>query len=134
MTHDPDHCLADGTIRFLPSRLNHQPVIVLGLTADEMWITVIVAALFGAGLGVTAAIVLQSIAWVPSAIVLCIGLGLLVGGRLLRRHKRGKPQTWLYRYLQCWLASHWPTSRAWVGAGDLITRTGLWSTRRSPRP
>ncbi|SDT23389.1 conjugative transfer region protein, TIGR03750 family [Pseudomonas asplenii] len=134
MTYDPDHCLPDGTIRFLPSRLNHQPVIVLGLTADEMWITVTVAALVGTGVGIVAALLLQSIALVPSGIVLCIGLGLFTGGRLLRRHKRGKPQTWLYRYLQWRLATGCPLLSAWLGASDLVTRSGLWSTRRSPRP
>ena len=30
----------DGTVTFLPHRLNRQPVIVRGLTADELWITV----------------------------------------------------------------------------------------------
>ncbi|NWA02323.1 TIGR03750 family conjugal transfer protein [Pseudomonas gingeri] len=134
MTHDSDHFLADGTIRFLPSRLNHQPVIVLGLTADEMWLTVVVAALTGTCLGSVAATLLQSIALVPSGIVLCIGLGLFVGGNLLRRHKRGKPQTWLYRHLQWQLATHCPPLAPWVGADALVTRGGLWSTRRSPRP
>ncbi|WP_416773503.1 TIGR03750 family conjugal transfer protein [Pseudomonas sp. RHF3.3-3] len=134
MTHDPDHCLPDGTIRFLPSRLNHQPVIVLGLTADEMWITLIAAALVGAGLGTVAAILLQSIALMPSGIVLCMGLGLFVGGRLLRRHKRGKPQTWLYRYLHWYLATRSAVPAAWIGGHDLVNRSGLWSTRRSPRP
>ncbi|MFC3942644.1 TIGR03750 family conjugal transfer protein [Pseudomonas gingeri NCPPB 3146 = LMG 5327] len=134
MNHDPDHFLADGTIRFLPSRLNHQPVIVLGLTADEMWLTVTVAALAGTCLGSAAAALSQSIALVPSGIVLCIGLGLFVGGNLLRRHKRGKPQTWLYRHLQWQLASHWPLLGSWIGAAGLVTRDGLWSTRRSLRP
>lgn len=27
----------DGTLIFLPVRLNNQPVIMGGLTADEMW-------------------------------------------------------------------------------------------------
>ncbi|KPA90357.1 MULTISPECIES: TIGR03750 family conjugal transfer protein [Pseudomonas] len=132
MTHDADHYLPDGTIRFLPSRLNHQPVIVLGLTADEMWLTVIAATLVGACLGTAAAIGFNSIALAPTGIVLSIGGGLLVGGRLLRRHKRGKPQTWLYRHLQWRLALAWPWLAPWIGATGLVMRSGLWSTRRSP--
>lgn len=38
--HVPHDQLDDGTLRFLPNRLNRQPVIVLGLTADEMWLSV----------------------------------------------------------------------------------------------
>ncbi|WP_017905072.1 TIGR03750 family conjugal transfer protein [Pseudomonas asplenii] len=132
MTHDADHYLPDGTIRFLPSRLNHQPVIVLGLTADEMWLTVIATACAGACLGTAAAIGLQSIALVPTGIVLSIATGLLAGGKLLRVHKRGKPQTWLYRHLQWRLTIAWPALASRAGAASLVTRSGLWSTRRSP--
>ncbi|WP_338523656.1 TIGR03750 family conjugal transfer protein [Pseudomonas batumici] len=134
MTQDSDHTLPDGTLRFLPSRLNRQPVIVLGLTADEMWITVVMGAVSGACLGFFAAMLFQSLALAPTTLVLCTALGLLVGGKWLRRHKRGKPETWLYRYLQCAIATRWPVLTAWVGGADLVRRSGRWSTRRSPRP
>ena len=32
------HIRADGTVAFLPHRLNRHPVVVRGLTADELWI------------------------------------------------------------------------------------------------
>ena len=32
------HIRADGTVMFLPHRLNRHPVVVRGLTADELWI------------------------------------------------------------------------------------------------
>ena len=32
------HVRADGTVTFLPHRLNRHPVVVRGLTADELWI------------------------------------------------------------------------------------------------
>lgn len=134
MTQDTDHLLPDGTLRFLPSRLNRQPVIVLGLTADEMWICVAVSAVIGVGLGVGIAMLFQSLALAPTTLVVCTALGLLVGGKLLRRHKRGKPETWLYRHLQCALATRWPVLTAWVGGADLVRRSGRWSTRRSRRP
>jgi conjugative transfer region protein (TIGR03750 family) len=37
---------------------------------------------------------------VPTLIVAGIGIGVFVGGGLLRRWKRGRPDTWLYRQLQ----------------------------------
>ena len=130
MKQDPDLHLPDGTLRFLPTRLNRQPVIVLGLTADEMWITVACAGLTGFGLGVAAAVLFQSIALAPTMMMLCIGLGLFIGGKLLRHHKRGKPETWLY-----WsIAKQWPLLTAWTGGADLVTRSGRWSTRRNRRP
>ncbi|KIH84082.1 TIGR03750 family conjugal transfer protein [Pseudomonas batumici] len=134
MTQDSDHTLPDGTLRFLPSRLNRQPVIVLGLTADEMWITVVLGAVIGAGLGLGIAILFQSVALAPTTLVKCTALGLIVGGKLLRRHKRGKPETWLYRYLQYSIATRWQLLTAWVGGADLVRRSGRWSTRRSLRP
>jgi conjugative transfer region protein (TIGR03750 family) len=134
MKQDPDLHLPDGTLRFLPTRLNRQPVIVLGLTADEMWITVACAGLAGFGLGIAAAVLFQSIALAPTMMMLCIGLGLFIGGKLLRRHKRGKPETWLYRQMQWSIAKRWPLLTAWTGGADLVTRSGRWSTRRSRRP
>ena len=131
MKHDSDLLLPDGTLRFLPSRLNRQPVIVLGLTADEMWVTVACGGLAGFGLGISAAVLFQSIALAPTMMMLCIGLGLFIGGKLLRRHKRGKPETWLYRQLQWIIVTRWPLLTAWTGGADLVTRSGRWSTRRS---
>ena len=109
-------------------------MIVLGLTADELWITVALSALAGACLGIGVAVIFQSLALAPTTLVLCLGLGLLVGGKLLRRHKRGKPETWLYRHLQCTLARRWPVLTAWTGGADLVLRSGRWSTRRSRQP
>ncbi|PQZ91017.1 MULTISPECIES: TIGR03750 family conjugal transfer protein [Pseudomonas] len=133
MTHDPDLQLPDGTLRFLPTRLNRQPVIVLGLTADEMWVTVGCGGLAGLGLGIAAAVLFQSIALAPTMMMLCVGLGLFIGGKLLRRHKRGKPETWLYRQLQWIIATRWTLLTAWAGGADLVIRSGRWSTRRSHR-
>ncbi|UUQ67987.1 TIGR03750 family conjugal transfer protein [Pseudomonas fuscovaginae UPB0736] len=40
--------------------------------------------------------------------MLCIGLGLFTGWQAAAATKRGKPQTWLYRYLQWRLATSCP--------------------------
>jgi conjugative transfer region protein (TIGR03750 family) len=125
--------LADGTLRFLPNRLNRQPIVVLGLTADELWISVGISALLGLGLGVALAIATRSFATGPTAVAASVGLGIFLGGRYLRRLKRGKPQTWLYRHMQWVVRRRWPVLAAWTGGMDLVVRSGAWSVRRSER-
>ncbi|WP_413730126.1 TIGR03750 family conjugal transfer protein [Sodalis sp. RH22] len=120
----------DGLVIFLPHRLNRQPVVVRGLTADELWICAGLSAAAGLVPGLLLAWLTRSIAMVPTLIVAGIALGVFVGGGLLRRQKRGRPDTWLYRQLQWRLARRHPGLAAQVGGGDLITRTGIWTTRR----
>jgi hypothetical protein len=54
-----------------------------------------------------------------------------IGGGILRRLKRGRPDTWLYRQLQWRIATRHPLMAGWVGGHVLISRSGFWSTRRS---
>ena len=42
----------DGAVTFLPHRLNRQPIVVRGLTADELWICTGLSATTGLGLGI----------------------------------------------------------------------------------
>lgn len=121
----------DTTVMFLPHRLNRQPVIVRGLTADELWITVGASAACGLALGIAIATLAHSIAAVPTSIVLSVAGGVFIGGSVLRRHKRGRPDTRLYRSMQWWVRLRIPVLAGHVGAGDLITRSGAWTTRRS---
>lgn len=122
--------LQDGLVIFLPHRLNRQPVVVRGLTADELWICTGLSAAAGLALGLPLAWVTRSIAMVPTLIVAGIALGVFAGGGFLRRHKRGRPDTWLYRQLQWWLALRYPALAALMGGRTLITRSGCWTTRR----
>jgi conjugative transfer region protein (TIGR03750 family) len=124
----------DTIVTFLPHRLNRQPVIVMGLTADELWITVGVSAACGGVLGIAVAALTRSIAMVPTLMVLSIAVGVSVGGGILRRHKRGRPDTWLYRQIQWRVCLRLPALSAYLGIGDLITRSGCWTTRRATRP
>lgn len=39
--------LPDGTLTFLPERLNRDPAVLRGLTNDEMWVALIVGAVLG---------------------------------------------------------------------------------------
>ena len=116
---------------FLPTRLNRQPVIVRGLTADELWITTGLSALIGFGIGVPLAILLRSLAVAPAVVVLAVAFGLFVGGGVIRRLKRGRPETWVYRALERRLYVRFPRLSTRIGLGPLITRSGRWTTRRT---
>jgi conjugative transfer region protein (TIGR03750 family) len=120
---------AGGTVAFLPHRLNRHPVVVRGLTADELWICAGLSGLMGAAIGLPFAVLSSMIALVPTFIVAGIALGLFAGGGLLRRLKRGRPETWLYRQMQWWIAVRHPALAPLIGP-DIIARSGRWTTRR----
>ena len=121
----------EGTVGFLPHRLNRQPVIVRGLTANELWISVGASASVGLGIGLTFALGFSRIALAPTVTVVCVAIGLFFGGGVLRRHKRGRPDTWLYRRLQWWARQHAPLACRLLGGEELIVRSGYWTIRRS---
>ena len=125
--------LADGTVTFLPHRLNRQPVVVRGLTADELWICASLSGLAGFLLGLLMAWAAQSIALLPTCIVAAVAVGLFTGGGLLRRLKRGRPDTWLHRQLHSLVAQRYPGLTERFGFSALVQRSGFWTTRRGAR-
>ncbi|HEV2680787.1 MAG TPA: TIGR03750 family conjugal transfer protein [Rhodanobacter sp.] len=122
----------DGTVTFLPHRLNRQPVIVRGMTADELWMTVGLSAALSLIAGIPLAWLARSLAVAPTLVVVGIAAGLFLGGSVLRRRKRGRPDTWLYRQIQWQLRCRLPSFARLLGGQDLIVRAGRWSTRRGP--
>ncbi|CAH0155817.1 MULTISPECIES: TIGR03750 family conjugal transfer protein [Pseudomonas] len=126
--NDTIELLADGTVVFLPERLNRDPTVLRGLTNDEMWVALGVGALVGLLLGVPLAIATASIAVAPTSMIVSMAVVLLAGGTLLRRAKRARPETWLYRKLEWILVSRWRLKR-----GSLILHSGAWTVRRSRR-
>ena len=120
--------LADGTLVFLPERLKRDPAVLRGLTNDEMWVALGTGAVIGLLLGVPLAIVIASIAVAPTSMIGAMATVLFFGGSLLRRAKRARPDTWLYRKLEWILASRWR-----LGRGSLILHSGAWTIRRSRR-
>ncbi|WP_207205575.1 MULTISPECIES: TIGR03750 family conjugal transfer protein [Yersiniaceae] len=123
----------DGLVTFLPHRLNRQPVVVRGLTTDELWICSGLSAAVGLVPGLLMAWLTSSIAMLPTLIVAGVALGVFAGGAFLRRQKRGRPETWLYRQLQWRITLRHPSLARYVGGTALITRSGCWSTRRMAR-
>ncbi|VVO77054.1 hypothetical protein PS874_01468 [Pseudomonas fluorescens] len=124
----------DGTVLFLPHRLNRHPVVVRGLTANELWVCAGLSGLLGLASGIALAVMLATLAIVPTAILLAVSAGIFIGGGALRRLKRGRPETWLYRQLQWWIALHLPALATFTDGQRLVTRSGYWSTRRSTAP
>jgi conjugative transfer region protein (TIGR03750 family) len=111
--------------------LNRAPIIVRGLTANELWISVAVAAMCGLVLGIPLAWLARSIAIAPTIIMICIAAGVFGGGEIVKRKKRGRPDTWLIRQLQWWACARLPALARHLGGADLIRRSGYWSTHRS---
>lgn len=127
----PEDAQRDGLVTFLPHRLNRQPVVVRGLTADELWVCAGASAALGMLVGIPLAWVFRSLAIAPTLTIGAIAMGIFVGGGFLRRQKRGRPETWLYRQLQWRLAVRAPALAVHVGGRALITRSDYWTTRRS---
>lgn len=121
----------DQTLSFLPHRLNRQPVIVRGLTADELWACVGLSALLGLLMGLPLAWLSRSVAMAPTAVLIVVAAGVFFGGTLLRRQKRGRPDAWLYRRLQWLLCQRLPALAGHFGGEALILHSGACGIRRS---
>ncbi|MCO8166212.1 TIGR03750 family conjugal transfer protein [Pseudomonas sp. 21LCFQ02] len=120
----------DGTLQFLPNNLNRQPVVMGGLTADEMWSTLGLSGVAGLLLGIPIAFAFGNPALVIAGGLVGGALGLTVASRILRRMKRGRPDTWFYRRVQLLIALHLPFLPFWNNLG-LVIRSGAWSCRRT---
>ena len=112
------------TIRFIPDRLNAEPVVFRGFTTPELGM----AALIGAGFGLLSSLPLTVIAgWVavPTGILVMPLLLIWFGGKRLSKLKRGKPENYIWQRLE--------ERKRHLGFGDpkmIIEKQG-WSLRRS---
>lgn len=111
------------TIEFMPDRLNAEPVVFRGFTTPELGITTLLS-IFG---GLIIAIpIMPFLGWValPTISLLMPLITIILGGRLLARFKRGKPENYLYRRIE------WFLSSCGVGSNRLICRSQVLSLRR----
>lgn len=114
------------TIRFLPDRLNTEPVVFRGFTTPEMGL----AALAGLGVGL-----LLSLPFIPLAGWVIIPTGMLLtplviigfGGRWLSRIKRGKPENYIWQRLEEFKRRHN------LGNQIFIVDARGWSLKRAGR-
>ncbi|REC93361.1 TIGR03750 family conjugal transfer protein [Kushneria indalinina] len=115
-----------ASIDFLPKRLNDPPVVFRGMTTRE------VGMMAGAGFvafllpGIVAAFVFGMPAMAPTIAFMGMGGFLVAGGNIMRRLRRGRPSSMLYRQLNYKLAA------AGISVGDerLITHSSVYRIGR----
>ena len=118
------------TIAFVPSRLNNAPVVFRGMTGREVVLMASVGLAMGVLPGVVGAVLLHHIAMVPTLMAMMCGLTVWWGGTVMRRLRRGRPETWLYRRIQFGLARFGLTNRAGLVVDSAVYRPGRDRRRR----
>ena len=115
----------DGTVLFLPHRLNRHPVVVRGLTANELWVCAGLSGLLGLASGVALAILL---ALASPEDVTVLGITAVAGNvplALTEKNARiicelaGKPETRVFA------GCDRPLARKLVTAEHVHGKTGL---------
>ncbi|CBV43939.1 TIGR03750 family conjugal transfer protein [Halomonas elongata] len=118
-----------ATIEFIPRRLNETPIVFRGMTGREVAMVAFGGFVAFVPPGIVLAWWVGMVAVVPTVAFAGLGLSLLVGGSIMRRLRRGRPPSLLYRRLQYRLAA-----MGWDGSGEhLITRTTAYRLRRGRR-
>lgn len=114
-------------IDFLPNRLNRQPVIYRGMTNTEIFTLAGIGILIGCGFGILTAILFSEWVLIPTFMLILPLLTILFGGKAIAKRKRGKPDTWLPRYLE-WTKSKWFSNPYFINPKDVTA--WFWSIRR----
>ncbi|WP_162622886.1 TIGR03750 family conjugal transfer protein [Salinisphaera orenii] len=122
--------MADHTITFVPTRLNLAPVVFRGMTGREVFLVACTGLVAGVPLGVAAMFlpVIGAFAMIPTVMALNAGGFIWFGGSVLRRLRRGRPETWLYRRIQYDMARHG------LNRADLILQSATYRTGRRSVP
>lgn len=110
------------TITFLPDRLNAEPVVFKGSRRRNCLSRRYSVFKRLAGRG---AFVFFGWLALPTISLLMPLLVIILGGKLMARFKRGKPENYLYRRFDLWL------SQQGLGHGRLIHHDQRWALRRS---
>lgn len=118
-----------ASIDFIPKRINDPPVVFRGMTLREVGIMTISGFLGGLPPGITLAIVMGMPAMAPTVGVAFMALALGAGGTIMRRIRRGRPPSLLYRQITYRLAT-WGIA---LGSERLITRSSVYRVGREPR-
>lgn len=122
---------ADGTVLFLPSRLDRDPTVFRGMTSDELFIVTGFGVAMGLPMGIFLMVATgETVMLLASLLLIGPGVAIVFGGGVIRRLKRGKPNTWIYRVAQFQLAKKgFPIGQG----GNLILRAGPWGVRRDTK-
>lgn len=114
-----------NTIEFVPNRLNMAPIVFRGMTGREVMLVGTLSAAIGIGPGLIGWLVWGYFAMVPTAMAVTAGSVVWWGGLIMRRLRRGRPESWLYRRIQ-WLLAHYRLANK----ADLIVDTARFEARR----
>lgn len=118
------------TIDWVPKRLNAAPVVFRGMTGKEVATMTLSGLAVFTPVSILAGFAMGTIAMVPTVAFLGAGVVLAFGGTIMRRLRRGRPTSLLYRQLQFWRAV-----KGFPAKGEiLITESTCYSIRRKPRP
>lgn len=116
------------TIQFIPTRLNATPVVFRGMTGKEVVLCTAIGLLSFLPVGLIGWAIVGMGAMVPTCMFLGAALFLWFGGTLMRRLRRGRPTSWIYRRLQ------WQLKKAGFpfvpGGYELIQTSMRWRIRR----
>lgn len=118
--------MAESTIQFVPTRLNASPVVYRGMTGREIGLM----AFTGFALGLPPGLLgfwFFAFAMVPTCMAIGAGLAVWFGGGLMRRLRRGRPETWLYRRIQ------WELATRGINRAHLIVRSAVYRPGRDRR-
>ncbi|KAE9541355.1 TIGR03750 family conjugal transfer protein [Ursidibacter maritimus] len=109
------------TITFIPERLNRRPAVFRGMTFFELVLVMFIGAALGALLGLLV-ILLFPVDWyaIPMGMLAIGYLAMRFGGAYISRLKRGKPDTWLDRFVE--FKTH---------PSKFITTSHYWSIKRT---
>lgn len=117
------------TIQFIPSRLNATPVVFRGMTGKELVICTMTGLLLFFPVGLIGWAIVGMGAMVPTCMFAGAALFLWFGGSFMRRLRRGRPTSWVYRKFQ------WELRKAGLpvpGGNELIQTSIRWRIRRDP--
>jgi conjugative transfer region protein (TIGR03750 family) len=118
-----------ASIDFLPKRINDAPVVFRGMTLREVCIMAVTGFVSGMLPGIVLAILFGMPAMAPTVAVAVMALALVAGGTVMRRLRRGRPPSLLYRQIMYRLAIY----GIHTGGETLITRSSTYRIGREPR-
>ncbi|MDU8924314.1 TIGR03750 family conjugal transfer protein [Pasteurellaceae bacterium LIM206] len=123
MEETSQHTQLQQTITFIPDRLNRPPVVTRGMTMSEL----ILAIITGAGIGAVSGVFVMLITgldWyaIPVGMLIFGWLATKIGGFYISRLKRGKPDTWLDRFVDFKLHP-----------SRFIVADDIWAIKRTPK-
>lgn len=109
------------SITFIPERLNRRPAVFRGMTFFELVLVIAIGAVLGAILGLLVFLLFPIDWYVIPMGMLAIGyLSMRFGGVYISRLKRGKPDTWLDRFVEFK-----------IHPSQFITSSHYWSIKRT---